>query len=86
MKADDGMAELKDSGGQRALWLALVAACRAHPDPQQAVRAALSAVEAEQVRQLHSMQELSEWGLGFDAAQQALVERLLLAVCGPPPT
>lgn len=76
---------MTDSGGQHAIWLALVAACRAHPDPQQAVRAALSAVEAEQVRQLHSTQELSEWGLGFDAAQQALVERLLRAVCEPPP-
>jgi hypothetical protein len=76
---------MTDSGGRHAIWLALVAACRAHPTPQQAVRAALSAVEVEQVRQLHSTQELSEWGLGFDAAQRELAERLLRAVLEPPP-
>lgn len=77
--------EMRDSGGQHAIWLALLAACRAHPDPRQAVRAALSAVEAERVRQLNSTQDLSEWGRGFDEAHEALVARLLAEACEPPP-
>lgn len=64
--------ELKDSGGQRAIWLALRAAVLAHPDPRRAVQAALSAVEAERVRQLHSTQEWGPWGEGFEEGQRAL--------------
>jgi len=77
--------EFRDSGGQHALWLALVAAVRAHPDPRQAVRDALSAVEADKVQQLHSTQELSEWEHGFDEAQQRLI-RLLPSAASAPPT
>lgn len=77
--------DLKDGGGQRALWLALVAACRAHPNPQQAVLAALNAVEVARVQQLHSTQDLSEWEHGFVEVQAALIERLPGAASAPPP-
>lgn len=70
------MDELKDSGGQNAIWLALNAAIRSHPNPQRAARAALDAVEAEKVRQLNSSENLSEWGAGFDEAHEALLRLL----------
>ena len=71
--------EFKDSGGQNAISIALLAAVHAHPDPRQAARAALNAVEAEKVQQLYNTQQLSEWGRGFDEAHDSLV-RILSAI------
>lgn len=70
------MDEFKDSGAQHAIWLALAAAVRAHPDPRRAVREALSAVEFERSKQIHSTQEWSTWGDGFAEAQESLIRHL----------
>lgn len=76
--------DFKDSGGQNAISIALLAAVRAHPDPQRAARAALTAVEAERVLQLYSTQAPAAWLLGFAEAHEAL-QRLLSPEAGEPP-
>lgn len=68
--------EFKDSGAQNAIWLALAAVVRDHPDPRRAVQVALNAVEAERVQQLNSTQQLSAWEHGFVAAQESLIQNL----------
>lgn len=64
--------DLKDSGGQRALYTALVAAIRACDDPARASAAALSAVERELVSLLNTPQQFG----GHLSAYRDMHERL----------
>lgn len=58
---DDLASELRDTGGQRALYVALIAAIEAHPRPARAARAAHSAIERELVSQLNQRGAPQPW-------------------------
>ncbi len=68
--------DIKDSGGQRVLYTALVAAIRASDDPRRASRAALQAVERELVELLNTPQQLAAWLPAYQDMHESLTKYL----------
>jgi hypothetical protein len=68
--------ELKDAGGQRAIYTALVAAIRAHRDPARAAEIALSAVEHELVTLLNTPTQYGEWLDAYQDMHESLKKYL----------
>jgi hypothetical protein len=68
--------ELKDSGGQRALYTALLGALRASDDPSRASKSALQAVERELVELLNTPQQFAAWLPAFQDMHEQLKKYL----------
>lgn len=69
---DEFDTELRDSGGQRALYLALIAVLESHPQPARAKSRALAAIEIELVPLLHRRDTPAAWLEAFQDMQGRL--------------
>ena len=62
--------ELRDSGGERALYVALVAVIESHPDQRRAARTASNAIESLIVEMLHKPGTPEHWLEGMQECQR----------------
>ena len=68
--------ELTKGGGQRVLYIALLAAIRANASPSLAIKSALSAVEHEHVKLLNTPTQFGEYLSAYQDMHEQLTKHL----------